>query len=741
MNKIIKLDFPISRPYCGMAMGNGNAGILIWGDKRLHITVNRGDFWDRRGGAQPEPGVTTYERVKKLHDPNNRASLAEAFPVKPRPPGIAFPSRLPVGRFELEFAAEVKPVRAELHLSSGFVQVFLQNERTSKQRCLCFVLSHDRPLLWIQDPDRAVKRVHACPSWKWCADWMSKIKFRPPREIDKPGLVGWIQNCPDDPALAALCASVQDGWMLSLTVDAREKDAFSVGQDLLHAVAEAGVKKIADGSTAWWREYWRKTPRLKLPDKEMENYYLYSAYLFGCATSPCGGIAAGLQGAWIDETHPVPWGGDYHFNCNVQLIYTPALHLNHPEHLLPLFDMVDSWWPTLRRNAKIMCGIDDGILLGMLTDDRGRMLYGGAGVLLDHAASGWTAQLYWLYYRYTGDLTFLRERAWPFMCGVMRVYETMLEERNGRLSLPVGISAEYGNLLSRNEGKSNCGRDPSWQLACIHMLADALSAAAAALGEHPSPAWHEIKTKLPPYALVGESENEHIGIWEGLDLEVSHRHHSHLAGIYPFDTINAESPEHRAIISRTIKHWVRKGMGEWCSFSLPWAAMLLARLDHRDSAELMLSLWKRLYLNEGGMGVNGAQVLGIHVSWQRPGSPAGPGAMQLDGVFAGISALLEMFVHTRGDVLHIGAGVPRRWGNLRVDNLPVPGGFMVSARWENNQISVVKIKSRFEGELKIMIHGMSHIVLNRSSRKQVVNKLPLCMKFARGETVEFTSEL
>lgn len=48
MNKIIKLEFPLPRPYCGMAMGNGNAGILIWGDKRLHITVNRGDFRDHR---------------------------------------------------------------------------------------------------------------------------------------------------------------------------------------------------------------------------------------------------------------------------------------------------------------------------------------------------------------------------------------------------------------------------------------------------------------------------------------------------------------------------------------------------------------------------------------------------------------------------------------------------------------------------------------------------------------------
>ena len=36
-----------------------------------------------------------------------------------------------------------------------------------------------------------------------------------------------------------------------------------------------------------------------------------------------------------------------------------------------------------------------------------------------------------------------------------------------------------------------------------------------------------------------------IGLWDGLELEKSHRHHSHLAGLYPFDTLDINDKEWR----------------------------------------------------------------------------------------------------------------------------------------------------------------------------------------------------
>ena len=46
----IEWPFPLPRTHCGIALGNGLAGALVWGNERLNITVNRADFWDRRAG-------------------------------------------------------------------------------------------------------------------------------------------------------------------------------------------------------------------------------------------------------------------------------------------------------------------------------------------------------------------------------------------------------------------------------------------------------------------------------------------------------------------------------------------------------------------------------------------------------------------------------------------------------------------------------------------------------------------
>ena len=139
------------------------------------------------------------------------------------------------------------------------------------------------------------------------------------------------------------------------------------------------------------------------------------------------------------------------------------------------------------------------------------------------------------YYRYTMDRDFLRDTAYPFMTGAMRVYEGMLERKGEQYSLPVSVSPEYHTRTTH----SPWGRNASFQLACIHRLIEDLLDAAAELGETPDASWREISEKLPKACLIGEEGSERIAIWEGVPLEESHRHHSHLAGITPFDIFDA----------------------------------------------------------------------------------------------------------------------------------------------------------------------------------------------------------
>ena len=63
-------DFPLERTHCGIPMGNGNAGLLVWGEENLHLTVNRSDFWDHKNGDFLV-GENMYERLVKCAQETN----------------------------------------------------------------------------------------------------------------------------------------------------------------------------------------------------------------------------------------------------------------------------------------------------------------------------------------------------------------------------------------------------------------------------------------------------------------------------------------------------------------------------------------------------------------------------------------------------------------------------------------------------------------------------------------------
>jgi alpha-L-fucosidase 2 len=212
-------------------------------------------------------------------------------------------------------------------------------------------------------------------------------------------------------------------------------------------------------------------------------------------------------------------------------------------------------------------------MLPHAVDDRGHVVGTFWAGTIDHACTAWMAQLAWLHYRYTLEEDILREVAWPLLNGAFNGYWGMLEEvaapdGSKRFSLPVSVSPEYNA-----SAMDAWGRDASFQLAALHMIAGILPRAARALGEPEDPRWTQVRERLPPYTLIARSaiphveEGPHIGLWQGQDLDVSHRHHSHLAAIFPFRTVDPFDPAHEAVVRQSLRHWLRAGSG-WQSSRL-----------------------------------------------------------------------------------------------------------------------------------------------------------------------------
>jgi len=738
--RTLTFEFPLPRTHTGVALGNGNMGALVWGQEpnRLNVTVSRNDFWDHRNGGLLREGGT-YERLKAAYRSDAPNAMREVLS-----PGVEAVWRsgarastlLPVGRFELCLRDDTVLRQAVLDCGTGCLRVVVDGSDAT----LKLVLSPIRNVLLVVDEGGLVGDVVGRPSWEWTEDEFLRRGFPAPERIADEGLVGWVQACPEDPALCALAKKTPEGVGIALSLGDRPEDAERSAREWVDEMAKQGKGAIREESRAWWNAYWSRVPEVEIPSRFFSRFLLYAHYKFGCATNPNSPRPAPLQGPWIEEYQFPPWGGDYTCNVNIEQIYTMTFCGQNLDHIHPLFDMLESkpFQEAMRHNARVLLGIDDGLLLTHTVNDLGRQCQVGftPHSALDQAVAAWLAHLYWLYCMYTGDDVFLKERAYPFMLGVMRVFEEMLEDRDdGSLWLPVSVSPEYG-VTGFKEHRQE-GPNASMQLACIHMLANALTACCRVLGTEPRPIWKAIKARLPLFATVGESgEQERIAIWEGQDLAVCHRHHSHLASVYPFDLTGEMTERELEVVANAIAHWLRMGMGAWSEWCFPWAALIEARMGMSEGPYALLKIWRDVFINEGMATVYLPRFHGVtaHRYSDIDKLKETHEIMQLEGTAAGATALFEMLVHTHGGVTRVFPATPQAWVDVAFRRVPQPGGFLISASRRGGTTASVEVTSLRGGRLSLDVHDQEHMTLARGKATEAVG-FPLDVELEAGECV------
>jgi len=662
MNGSVTFEFPLARPHCGVPLANGDFGVLVWGEETLCVTVNESGLWDHRAGRLID-GRDRYADLAayaKAHgcDRGLSAMMHKDASV------TGAPHRLAVGRFEFRFAPGVVPREAELDYRTGRLCVRLSDRA---ELMLVVVMKHN--ILYVEDPGRRIVAVTAVPA----SDIPAVAEFNascgvPPYEKLPDG---WRIALPEDPPYVVRCVKTDYGWKL-FSGDACDDSA----------------RESEKAFTArWWEHVFSSAARVTTPDPWWNEFYDFCLYKLAAATAPYG-RAAGLQGPWHEEYQPAQWSGDFHFNVNVQMIYGPLCRLGLPECQLPLFDMIESpaFQESMKHNARALFGVSDALWQTHAVDDRGRQCGGiSAGSILDPACGAWTALLYYDHFRHTGDMTFLRDRAFPYIYGVMRGYEEMLDDA---FHIPVAISAEYA--ASNQNMTSVAGRDPSYQLAAVRRLAAILIELAAKLRRPERPIWRQILDKVPPFTTVygydsyARSEEPRIGIWEGQDLDVCHRHHSHLACIWPFASLpDPLPPELERVVENAVTHWIGRGIGQWSEWGIPWACILFTRRGLSEAPMQLLNLWREIFVNEGLATVYLPRMLSLiaHRRHDIARPKAESEIMQLDGCGGFLEAFTQMCAWTTNSgELRLFGGMPQKWQNVRIDGLSLPGGKRLSAQ-------------------------------------------------------------
>jgi len=725
----IKWRFPVDMVHDGLPLGNGLLGALLWGrDHTLRLTLNRADYWHHEVGFQPGDEAT-YANLKVFLAAGDETNLYRVFEGRDSsgeaPPR---PTRLPLGRVELVFPEPLRLDSGSLDVGAGSAGILMDGpSRVSIEA----VVPREGALLAVrmQGCHSRLVRPVVIPAGNApgpVRDYLQQHGFASADERVGTRLSGWTQRRPYDRAVGVACllTDVADGYVcafIAVEYGASSNMAWQRAVAAVEAAQMQGYDALANDEAAWWRSFWSRCARLAVDAPEYQKLYDLGMYRLACAAAP-GGPAMGLQGPWIEDDRLAPWQGDYHFNINVQMCHWPGLAGNWPEVFEPLWTMVRGWLPRLRENARQLVGIDDGLTMPHAVDDRGVAMGGFWAGQVDHGCTAWLAQLAWRYYRFTLDKKVLREVAYPLMRGALRVYEEMLEETpDGKLALPVGVSAEWGG-----RGIDAWGRNPSYQLALIHALARSIPRAASILGLQDDivPRCESITERLPLFALVdGESSAGYwasdpaggaggqIAIWEGLAPVRSHRHFSHLIGIYPLDVFDLRrNRELRGIVMRSLDQWTRAGKGEWCGWSFPWAALLLARLGMGNGAIVSLEAFRRAFLTPNGGPLIFPRVEGL--------TGMGPDTvtMQLDGGMGFTAALQEMMLHTASGVLYVFPAVPDDWRNVLLLRGRAEGGLLVSGERADGETRWVRVLATADTEVRIALPFSDSSVAMISSR-------------------------
>lgn len=714
MTATLPWDFPLPRPHTGVPLGNGTLGVLFWGGSEvLHLTLGRAGFWDHRGGNAFST-ATSFSEVRALLESGNFSRLREIFGVD-RHDQDHRPYQIGCGRLELRFPVGYQLRRAELSTGTGTVRIYLDDEEGNSQILVAHLAAHQE-VLCLEFPQDVEVAVSQHPAWDFCKEALFRRGGLPPVTWEETAQGGWRQDLPEDDPLAASW-QIRDHHLYVAT--ALGAGAQSRSQQ---ACADADASIIVADCEAFWQDLAGRLPRVELPDAALQHSWDLGVFRFNAAMTPQG-VPCTLQGPWLEETQLPPWSCDYHFNINAEMIHLPGLPLGRTEALTPLWDLLRDWLPLMREVGAHFFGDADAIMLPHAVDDRCQAVGGFWTGVIDHACTGWMALLAYDCWRYGNDSALLEDLVQPLLQGAFAGYWAMHEKKDGVIHLPVTVSPEF-----RGHQDNAWGPDSSFQLACWHAVTEALIELSEITDQLADPRWEQVASQLPPYTLVNQPMQkewpqntcDRIALWQDLDLIESHRHHSHLAGIWPFRTLDPQEERHATVLQNSMYHFVRSGPGAWSGWSVPWAAVLNARMGWGDGAVAWLQWWRDVFTNEGHGTLHDGYMHG-HTTLVSKGAASDSEVFQLDAGMGALTAVSELLVQERGRTLHVLPCLPRKWRKLHFDGLYCPQGLRIGATVRNGRIEEVRVESTRACNLSLH-PGMKEWTLNGGKGEGLVHQ-------------------
>jgi len=418
-------------------------------------------------------------------------------------------------------------------------------------------------------------------------------------------------------------------------------------------------------------------------------YFQYGRYMLISSSRP-GTKAANLQGIWNEQMNP-SWDSKYTTNINLEMNYWPAEVANLADCAEPLIDMMCEITEPGAYTAKKSYGAR-GWVLHQNTDrwyatapmdgpSWGTFSTGGA----------WLCTQLWEHYLYSLDKDYL-ERAYPVLKGsALFLVDTLVEHPKYKVLVtcpatsPENVPHRPGNKPVHDEVMGgnitpNICAGPTMDSQIIRDLFNAVIEASEILDRDKKlrKQLRQKLTRLAPMKIGQYGQlQEWIDDWD--NPEDTHRHFSHLYGMFPSCQINIrQTPRLAEAVKKSVTMRGDFGTG----FSMAWKMGLWARLLDGEHAHKIFR-----HLIDKNTCVN--------LFSKCFGSP------QVDGMFGACATLAEMILQSYDGNIHLLPALPSAWPQGKVKGLRARGGFVVDFEWAGGKLTKAVVHSTRDRKCKV----------------------------------------
>lgn len=416
-------------------------------------------------------------------------------------------------------------------------------------------------------------------------------------------------------------------------------------------------------------------------------YYNYGRYLLIGSARP-GYLPPNLQGLWAN-TFYTPWNGDYHTNINVQMNHWIAEPGNLSELHLPLTDLVMRLIPSGTKAAKDFYGKDaKGWVQHMMTNVWN---YTAPGAHPSWGATNtggaWLCAHLWEHYLFTEDVEYL-EKVYPALEGASRFFlSTMIREPENGYLVTGPTSSPENEFWCDGEKISIC-MGPTMDNQLVRELFTNTLAAAETLEKDErkssEPSFRDsLKTALEQLAPHKISKEGYLMEWleDYEEVDVHHRHVSHLYGLHPSNQI---SPTLTPELAEACRVTLNRRGDEATGWSRAWKVNFWARLGDGDRA---LKLFRSLLYPATDPERPKRQVSGTFPNLFCSHPP-----FQIDGNFGGAAGISEMLLQSHEGFVNVLPALPSEWESGRLKGFKVRGGAEIDMEWDEGKVTEISVR-------------------------------------------------